>query len=54
MVCNFCFSNSLYNTTNIFLGLLEYELNSLLGDLHLADYKSVNIRFYLERYLLNI
>ena len=28
MVCNFCFSNSLYNKTNIFLGLIEYELNS--------------------------
>ena len=38
---------------NIFLGLIEYELNSLLGASHLADYISVHIRFDLERYLLN-
>ena len=37
---------------NIFLGLIEYELNSLLGALHLVDYISVHIRFDLERYLL--
>ena len=54
MVCNFCFSNSLYNKANIFLGLIEYELNSLLGASHLVDYISVHIRFDLERYLLNI
>ena len=39
---------------NIFLGLIEYEMNSLLGALHLIDYISVHIRFGLERYLLNI
>ena len=54
MVCNFCFSNSAYNKANIFLGLIEYELNSLLGASHLVDYISVHIRFDLERYLLNI
>ena len=27
-----------YNKTNIFLGLIEYELNSLLGASHLVDY----------------
>ena len=42
------------NKTNIFLGLIEYELNSLLGASHLIDYISVHIRFNLERYLLNI
>ena len=54
MVCNFCFSNSVYNKANIFLGLIEYELNSLLGDSHLVDYIAVHIRFDLERYLLII
>ena len=39
--------------TNIFLGLIEYELNSLLGASHLIDYISVHIRFNLERCLLN-
>ena len=39
-----------YNKANIFLGLIEYELNSLQG----ANYISVHIRFNLERYLLNI
>ena len=43
-----------YNKANIFLGLIEYELNSLLGASHLVDYISVHIRFDLERYLLNI
>ena len=43
-----------YNKANIFLGLIEYELNSLLGALHLVDYISVHIRFDLERYLLII
>ena len=42
------------NKANIFLGLIEYELNSLLGASHLVDYISVHIRFNLERYLLNI
>ena len=43
-----------FNEANIFLGLIEYELNSLLGALHLVDYISVHIRFDLERYLPNI
>ena len=42
------------NKANIFLGLIEYELNSLLSASHLVDYMSVHIRFDLERYLLNI
>ena len=42
------------NKTNIFFGLIEYELNSLLGAWHLIDYISVHIRFDLERYLLGI
>ena len=42
------------NKANIFLGLIEYELNSLLGASHLIDYISVHIRFDLERYLLNV
>ena len=46
-------SSGSYNRANIFLGLIEYELNSLLGALHLVDYISVHIRFDLERYLLN-
>ena len=54
LVCNFCFSNSPSNKANIFLGLIEYELNSLLGASHLVDYISIHIRFDLERYLLNI
>ena len=54
MVCNFCFSNSVYNKANIFLGLIEYELNSLLSASYLVDYISVHNRFDLERYLLNI
>ena len=40
------------NKANIFLGLIEYQLNSLLGASHLVDYIS-DIRFDLERYLLN-
>ena len=43
-----------YNEANIFLVLIEYELNSLLGVSHLVDYISVHIRFDLEKYLLNI
>ena len=42
------------NKANVFLSLIEYELNSLLGASHLVDYVSVHIRFDLERYLLNI
>ena len=41
------------NKANIFLGLMEYERNSLPGASHLVDYVSVQIRFNLERYLLN-
>ena len=54
LVCNFCFSNSRYNKANIFLGLIEYELNSLLDVSHLVDYISIHIRFDLVRYLVNI
>ena len=43
----------LSNKANIFLGLIENELSSLLGASHLVDYISVHIRFDLERYLLN-
>ena len=42
-----------HNKANIFLGLIEYELNSLLGVSHLVNYILVHIRFDLERYLLN-
>ena len=45
-------SSGACNKANIFLGLIEYELNSLLGALHLVDYISVHIRIDLERYLL--
>ena len=45
-------SSGPYGKANIFLGLIEYELNSLLGPSHLVDYISVHIRFDLERYLL--
>ena len=31
------------------LGLIEYELNSLVGAWHLVDYMSVHIQFDLER-----
>ena len=48
------FSSRPSNKANIFLGLIEYELNSLLGASHLVDHISVHIRFDLERYLLNI
>ena len=44
----------IYNKVNIFLGLIKYELNSLLRASHLVDYISVHIRFDLERYLLTI
>ena len=43
-----------YNKANIFLGLIEYELNSLLGASHLVDYISIHIRFGLEGCLLSI
>ena len=47
-------SSGPFNKANIFRGLIEYELNSLLllGASHLVDYTSVHIRFDLERYLL--
>ena len=38
-----------YDKTNICLGLIEYELNSLL-----VDTISDDIQFDLERYVLNI
>ena len=47
-------SSGAYNKANIFLGLIEYELNNLLGVSHLVGYISVHIRFDLERCLLNI
>ena len=47
-------SSGPYQKANIFLGLIEHELNSLLGASHLVDHISVHIRFDLERYLLNI
>ena len=45
-----------YNKANIFLGLTECDLNSLLGASHFIDYKlrSVHIRFHLEKYLLTV
>ena len=46
-------SSGTYNKANIFLGLIEYELNSLLNS-HLVDYISLHIRFNLESYLLII
>ena len=39
--------------TNISRGLIDYELNSLCSPSHLVDCISVNIRFDLERYLVN-
>ena len=36
-------SSGACNKANIFLGLMEYELNSLLGASHLVDYLSVHI-----------
>ena len=47
-------SSGSYIEANIFLGLIENELNSLLGAPHLVDYISVHIQFDLERYLLII
>ena len=46
-------SPRLYKKANIFLGLIEYEQNSLLGDSHFVDYILVHNRFDIERYLLN-
>ena len=50
--CANVFSSRLCNKANIFLGLIKYELNSLLGASHFV-YVSVHIRFDLEGYLLN-
>ena len=47
-------SSGPFNNTNIFLDLIEYELNSLLSASHFVNYMLVHIRFDLERYLLNI
>ena len=41
-------SSGAYNKANIFLGLIEYELNSLLGALHLADYVSVHVHHHVH------
>ena len=38
------------NKANIFLGLIENKLNSVLDGLHLVDYISVHIRLDLERH----
>ena len=48
------FSSEAYNEANIFLGLIEYELNSLLCVPYPVDHISVLSRFDLERCLLNI
>ena len=42
------------NKANISLGLIEYDLNGLLGASHRDTEYSVHIRFDLERYLLII
>ena len=47
-------SSGPFNKARIFLGLIEYEPNSLLGASHLVDYISDHIRFDLKRYLLII
>ena len=49
--CVFFWTN---NKANIFLGVIEYELNGLLDAWHLVDYISVHIRFDLEIYVLII
>ena len=41
-----------YVKANVFLGLIYYELNSLLVASHILDYIAVHVRFGLERYLL--
>ena len=45
LVWNFCFSNSPCNKANMFLGVIEYELNNLLGASHLVNCISVHIPF---------
>ena len=49
LVCNFCSSNSPSNKANIFLSLIEYELNSLLGASHLVHYISTRT-LYINSY----
>ena len=49
---NVSFSGA-YNKANIFLGLIEYELNSLLGASHLVDYIYISSYSYSYSYLLN-
>ena len=46
-------SSAPYDKENVFLHIIEYELNGLLGALYLIDYISVHILIDLERYLLN-
>ena len=48
------FSSEACNEANIFLGLIEYELNGLLCAPYLVNHISVHSRFDLERCLLNI
>ena len=47
-------SPGLYDKAKIFLGLIEYELNSLLFASYLVDHTTVHIQFDLERYLVII
>ena len=42
-ICKWCASSRASNKANILFGLIEYELNSLLGASHLVDYISVHI-----------
>ena len=46
-------SSGPFNKANTFLGLIEHELNNLLGVSHLIYCISVHIRFDLERYFLS-
>ena len=43
-----------YSNANIFLGLIEYKLNSPLCASHLVKYISVHIIFEPIRYLLTV
>ena len=47
-------SPRLYNKGNIFLGVIEYELNGLLGASHLVECSSISelISLYLEKQVL--
>ena len=40
----------IYDKANIFLGLIEYDLNSLFVASHLVDYMPVHILCDIERY----